>query len=373
MALRKGFDLFPHGTYHELFESAFHNGRVGFMVRRRRAFAVTVATALVFSAGVSAQKKEEKKQSDAQKKEIQNAIKIVDDVVAGKPAPNDFGLAWAREDFLKAQDNRGYVPFTVTITPKSNGNVAFYWRVVKAQGPAAAAAPAKKDEDQAKRPEYAYEDVSFVPVTVGTSPTRITRSFAVAAGTYDVYAIVKEPLDKKNNPAPKVSVLKQTVTVPDFWNDELNTSTVIVTTRIDPLPAPLTMQQQAERPYALGNLELQPAWDLKLSKKDDLATFMMIYNPKVDTANKPNVTVEYTFYAKADGAEKFFNKTSPQDLNAETLPPQFDLAAGHQLQSGQAVPLASFPEGDYRLEIKVIDKNSNKSLTRDVNFTVTAS
>jgi len=56
-----------------------------------------------------------------------------------------------------------------------------------------------------------------------------------------------------------------------------------------------------------------------------------------------------------------------------TLPPQFDLAAGHQLQSGQAVPLASFPEGDYRLEIKVTDKIANKTLTREINFTVTPS
>ena len=34
------------------------------------------------------------------------------------------------------------------------------------------------------------------------------------------------------------------------------------------------------------------------------------------------------------------------------------------------MPLASFPEGDYRLEIKVTDKIANKTLTRDVNFTV---
>jgi hypothetical protein len=54
------------------------------------------------------------------------------------------------------------------------------------------------------------------------------------------------------------------------------------------------------------------------------------------------------------------------------LPPQFDLAAGHQLQTGQAVPLASFPAGDYRLEIKVTDKLGTKTVTRDVNFTVTA-
>ena len=37
------------------------------------------------------------------------------------------------------------------------------------------------------------------------------------------------------------------------------------------------------------------------------------------------------------------------------------------------MPLASFPEGDYRLEIKVTDKIANKSLTRDVNFSVSGS
>ena len=49
----------------------------------------------------------------------------------------------------------------------------------------------------------------------------------------------------------------------------------------------------------------------------------------------------------------------------------FDPAAGHQLMTGQGIPLASFPEGDYRLEIKVTDNKTQKSLTRDVNFAVT--
>ena len=61
------------------------------------------------------------------------------------------------------------------------------------------------------------------------------------------------------------------------------------------------------------------------------------------------------------------------DLNASTLPPQFDVAAGHQLTGGQDIPLASFPEGDYRLEIKITDTLASKTLTREVNFTVTAS
>jgi len=58
-------------------------------------------------------------------------------------------------------------------------------------------------------------------------------------------------------------------------------------------------------------------------------------------------------------------------MNAQTLPANFDAEAGYQLVGGQTIPLTSFPEGDYRLEIKVTDNKATKSLTRDVLFSVT--
>jgi len=357
------------------------------MIFRRGLFAVLIAS-LTCSAALLAQ---QKKQTDAQKKEIQGIVKIVDGVAAGQPAPNDLGLAWVREDVLKAQGNKEYVPFTVSIDPsKVSGNVALYWRVVSKDA-AAASTPApvatagkddkKKDDkkdsdkkDSKDAPKYAYEDIAFIPVTAGTTPLKISRSFTVPAGNYDVFVVAKEATPEKppkNAPPPKTAVLKQSVTIPDFWNGELQTSSIIIASRIDPLPAPLTSEQQADRPYALGQMEIQPAFDTKFGKKAELSTFMLIYNPKVDSANKPDVTIEYNFYQKPAGQpEKFFNKTAPQSLNAQTLPANFDFAAGHQLQSGQAVPLASFPEGDYRLEIKVTDKIANKTLTKDVSFSV---
>ena len=162
--------------------------------------------------------------------------------------------------------------------------------------------------------------------------------------------------------------------MPDFWNGELATSSVIVAQRIDPLPAPLTPQQQADRPYALGEMEIVPALETKFTKKSELSTFMLIYNPKVDSTNKPDVQRRIHFYQKPPVSRRS-SSTRPirRTCNAQTLPPQFDLAAGHQLQSGQAVPLASFPEGDYRLEIKVTDKIANKTLTREISFTVSPS
>jgi hypothetical protein len=357
------------------------------MTQRPGVLALSVLVLFAFSNSLVAQNKDDKKKDEAQKKEIANIVKIVDDLTSGQPAANDLSLSWLREDVLKAQGNKEYVPFTVQLDSSkvSSPTVAFYWRVV-AKNPAAAAAvdpSAKKDEkkdkdkDKGKKPDYAYEDISFVPVTAGQIPMRISRSFTVPAGSYDVFLVAKEPTpDKapKNAPPPKMSAVKQSVNVPEFWSSELATSSVIVAQRIDPLPAPLTPQQQADRPYALGMMEIVPTFETKFTKKAELSTFMLIYNPKVDSGNKPDVSVEYNFYQRLAGApEKFFNKTNPQNLNGQTLPPNFDLAAGHQLQSGQAVPLASFPEGDYRLEIKVTDKIANKTLTREITFTVSPS
>ena len=360
------------------------------MLTRRRAAAIC-AVAVAFSGTLFAQNRNQKPQpnqppklTNAQKAELTAIAQSIDALAAGQSAPNDLALTWARQDLLKAQGGKQYVPFTVTIDPAAAAGktLTVYWRVV-AQGAAAAAPPPapaanqKDNKNQPPRPDFAYEDMNTFSVPGNAKGSeRISRSFAVGPGTYDVYMVVKEPSPEKpqkNAPPQKMSLLKQTVQVPDLWNDELNTSSVFVAERIDPLPAPLTSQQQAERPYALGTMEIVPAVDSKFAKSEELQTFLLIYNAKTDKENKPDVSIEFNFYAMQAGAEKFFNKTNPQNLNAQTLPPGFDFAAGHQLQAGQAVPLTSFPEGEYRLEIKVTDKLADKSVTRNVNFTVSAS
>lgn len=348
------------------------------MVLTRRGLTLATAAVMILSAALAAQKKDDKKQSDAQKKETLDIVKLADSVAAGQPATNDFGLAWAHEDYLKATGNKEYVPFTLTFDQSklpAGSPVALYWRVVAkdAGSTAALTLPAAKKDDKDKgkaAPKYAYEDINYIMPSSG----RLSRAFTVGAGSYDVYVIMKEPAGtQKNAPPAKVSVLKQTLTVPEFWSPDLTTSSLIVAQRIEPLNAPLSPNEQLERPYALGMMEIVPALEMKFSTKGELSIFLLIYNPKIDPMNKPDVTVEYSFYQKPAGAaEKFFNKTSPQELNAKTLPAAFDMSLGHQLQTGQAVPLTSFPAGDYRLEIKITDKLGTKSVTRDVNFTVTA-
>jgi hypothetical protein len=349
------------------------------MAMWRRAITLGSLAAFLCSITLAAQQAPApRKLSKAEEKERDAIYAIANGAAAGQPAPNDLALTWVRDDVLKASGNQQYIPFIVGIDASKTQakNLVMYWRVVSTTAPPPPLPPASgKSNDRNKpapMPQFAYEGMT--PATAGADG-RISRSIAALPGTYDVYVVVKEPTVEKppkNAPPIKVSVLKKTLDVPDLWNDELSTSTVFVG-RLDPLPAPLTPQQQTERPYVIGAMEITPDPSTKFTTKAELSTFMLIYNPKTDGANKPDIVVEYSFYAKQAGAEKFFNKTNPQNLNAETLPPQFDFAAGHQLQTGQAVPLASFPEGDYRLEIKVTDKLANKTVTRDVNFSVAGS
>ena len=83
--------------------------------------------------------------------------------------------------------------------------------------------------------------------------------------------------------------------------------------------------------------------------------------------------MQYNFHQRTGGTETFFTKTRPELFNAQTLRREFSLAAGDLIIAGQEMPLARFPDGDYRLEITVIDKTNGKSLTRDVNFKVVGS
>ena len=86
-----------------------------------------------------------------------------------------------------------------------------------------------------------------------------------------------------------------------------------------------------------------------------MSLIFVIYNPSVAGGSKPDLTVEYRFHQQTADGEEYFNKTNPQEFNARTLPPDFDVALGHQLVGGQTVPLALFPVGGYRLEIVLTD------------------
>ena len=329
----------------------------------RRAMAMVVA--LMFSATFAVAQqapatKDDRKRNKQEQQEIEQVVKLVDGVMAGQPAPTDVTMS-IEPFFMKSQEARTFVPFVLTVNNAPAAPAALYIRVVN---------PAAQPDPKAKKIEYPWDDIHFIPAEK-VAP-ELHRVFMAPAGTYDVYIAYKERTPEKNAPrgfVPKVGVLKTSVTVPDFYNGELNTSTVLVAEKVNMLSAPPSMEEARERPFAFGLQELIPASDMEFKKSDELSIFFQVYNAGLDSAGKPNLTLEYEFHQTEAGAEKFFNKTNPQQVNATNLPPQFD-PAKFPVPGGITVPLASFGEGEYRLAIKITDKAAGKTINRDVKFTV---
>jgi hypothetical protein len=332
------------------------------VIRRVVAIAVAMALSGSFALAQSA-KPDNKKRSKQEQQEIEAIVKVVDGVMAGQPAPTDIQMT-ITPYFLKSQEARTFVPFVIEIKNAPQADAALYVRVVS---------PDAKPDPKASKKEYPWDDIHFVPAAQLASG-RLNRVFMAAPGTYDVYLGVKERLPEKapKTQAAKMGVLKQSVTVPDFQNGEMNTSSLLVADKVNQLTAPISADESRERPFVFGAQELIPASDMDFTKAEELSIFFQVYNPGLDQAGKPNIIMEYEFNKKEGDGEKFFNKTNPQTVNATNLPPQFD-PAKFPVPGGITVPLASFAEGQYRLAIKVTDKVSGKVLTRDVNFTVKAS
>ena len=343
-------------------------------------------------------------QAMAQQQEIQTLVRVADAAMSGQPAPSDFPIQF-QNDFLKAQGTRVWVPITLTLDPAklSSSALTLYLRVVPRGTtappvPAVAAANAKDNKNQDKNkkdpkaaapapgPAYPYEDASFMDVKPAGpgQPIRILRGIGVPAGSYDLYIVLHErPAGAAAVPAAppaagapaavsgKTSVLKQPLDVPNYATGELATSTVILAERVDQLTSPITPDQQSEKPYAFGQTEIVVAPDKKFKKSQELIVLLQIYNPRVTPEKKFNLEATYTFFRQDGGTEKRFNSTEPQMFSADTMGAGFDPAGNSSIQAGQGVPLQSFPEGTYRLEIKVTDKLSAKVLTQNVNFTVT--
>lgn len=340
------------------------------MIGRR---VIAMATAVVLTAATAglAQSKapQSRKLSSDEQKDFATITKLLS---AAQPPANDLGLSWDGHELLKAQGSAEFVPFTVTLdgAKLSDTRFSLYWRVVSKNQPP----PDPKAGKNAKPVEYAAQNLHTVTVASRSGTLRLSRSFVVPAGEYDVYVVAKEADPKKRgDPPAKLGFLKESVTVADLWSGEFTTGSVIVAERVDPLPAPLTAAQIEERPFAavVVGSEIVPAKNPKLTKRGELTVFVPVYNAALGPTGSPDVMIEYSFYITQNGTEKFFNKTQPQAFNAQTVPAGTDAAAG--LPGGQTIPLSSFPEGQYRLEMKITDKLATKSLTREARFSVSGS
>jgi hypothetical protein len=336
--------------------------------------ALALAAACVFAAATAtpsfAQEKRKLTKDESTHYEALHAL--VDAVAAGKqPAPGDVKLTMHNYFLLSGADV--YIPFTLDLNPAfSQIPFAMYLRAVAKTPPAAAPAGAAKGKGKVSggvptsgTTTYAFEDIAFYP----EKSEHVNRALELAPGDYDVYIAMSErPAKDKKAPAPKTTVLVQTLTVPNLTSG-LNTSSIMLANSLDQSAAQLNGQQQLEQPYTISGFKIAPNFMNSFPKTGELLWVFYIYNEAAAANGKPDLNVEYNFFRA--GEDKPFVNMPPAAFNASTLPAEFNLAAGHTVFVGQGVPLQTFNPGDYKVEMKITDKTNNQSVTRSVNFTVT--
>ena len=353
---------------------------------RRAAVAALLFVCTVAGAGASSfqnrlDRRSQDRLEELRRREGEALLSLADAAMAGR-APSDFSIGWSN-DFFKAQTGT-FVPFTVTIdrSAVSAADALMYVRAARRDG-----LPAR-----GSLVRYPF-DIIFPVALSGPpgQPLRITRGFAVAPGDYDVYVALREraadPLASDRR--LKAAVLKQPLTVPDFWTGELATSTIMLADRIDPVATPVTGDDVLDRPYVIGSNEVHRAAGVAFRRDRELIVVFLIYNPTVSADRSFEIEVDYHLFRKeaasqtADAAadddhpparagERYVTRTTPQRFKPGVMAADFDPASG-PIMAGQGILLSSFQDGEYRLGITVTDVMSRKSLSRDVTFKVVGS
>jgi len=230
---------------------------------------------------------------------------------------------------------------------------------------AAAEAQKKKAEEKQRDPfVFPFEDyyVADVKAPHGSEPRMLERALSLPPGEYDVYVAL---LDRSRIKTSSPAILRRTITVPDFWNDELAVSSLILASEVNTLPSAPNAKQQAEHPYTFGRAEVIPVARTTFTTADVLSVVFQICNYG---APDSDLQVEYNFYRVEDGPRKLFNRTPPQQFGDTDLPPP---AAWETVAfATQAVPLETFPVGQYELEVTVRDRLTRRSASSTVSFSV---
>jgi hypothetical protein len=311
-------------------------------------------------------------------------VAMADARARGEQVPSDFAIEW-RNDFLKARPGT-FVPFTVSFPAAAlaEGPALLYVRVE-------AAGPVRPGRTRTPR-EYAYETIFPIRIDAaqGEGRFRVRRGFAIAPGSYKIVVVLRGSSAEPSDPRRPAAWLERTLEVPDFWSPQLATSTVILAERIEKLTEPVPAAELDEDPYVVGSLRVHPAATATYNRRAELIVVFLVYNPTVTRERQFDVQVDYHLFREVQGGdprpaggrgegpaarpgEYYVTRTSPQRFTPAMMGSQFDPSSGDPVLAGQAIPLASFDPGTYRLNIVVTDLLSRRTLSRDVTFAVVGS
>lgn len=178
------------------------------------------------------------------------------------------------------------------------------------------------------------------------------KDIVLAPGNYKIDLVVRDVNSGRTD------VKKVGFRVPRFPEGELEASSLVIASKIEPLNGKL-----ATGPFVRGDKKIIPNATGNFRQDQSLGIYMQVYNVAVDQATlKPSVDVEYVITQKDKEIARFKEdgKMSMSVINSQ------------QITLSRLIPLKQLKEGEYDLTVKVIDNVAGKTITRKEWFKVEA-
>ena len=161
----------------------------------------------------------------------------------------------------------------------------------------------------------------------------------------------------------KTGIFSRSYTVPDFGDEKLTSSTLILADQMEPVPA----REVGTGNFVIGTNKVRPKVSssdgkpASFTKKEKVNFWLQVYNLGLDQkTNKPSATVEYQVVNTATNKHVLdFTESTAQMGNV-----------GEQVTLGKSLQLSQLDPGIYQVTIRVNDQISKQTISPTAKFSV---
>lgn len=256
-----------------------------------------------------------------------------------------------REDFLKITSDTDLVPITVQIPTRQlsfaekggvdTATLHLFARITTLTG----------------RRVQVFEDTltDSVPASLLQQSLKTSQIYQKAVplspGLYRLDIVLKDTT------SDNVGVVNARLAVPQFSDDSLGSSTLILADEMNRVSA----QDIGLGQFVIGDVKVRPKLDGVFTRDDPMGIFLQIYNLKTDPkTHRADASVEYRILKDKD----------PNPVLKFDLPSSNITDHGEQLTLENRLTLGSLAPGHYRLEVAVTDNIAKQTITPYASFTV---
>jgi GWxTD domain-containing protein len=261
--------------------------------------------------------------------------KLINDFIATENEVKEISLEW-KSIFARALNGATNVSFLIQVDPQKLDRKKFkemtFFGKIKGEG--------KAEEDFLKsiKTKKGTKDKLFVVFGLPAKHGKSILYLGARGSDKKTYSLLKSELD-----------------VPNFWNDELGTSSLILSHEVVRI---MTEKREEEfNPYKIGQYNATPRWGNIFKQSEFLNVLFHIYNAKL-VNDTTSLKVEYFIVS-----EEVNYRLTPQEIEEK-------VGLGEAVAGGTQVPLSSLKPGKYTFKIKITDMNANKSVEREAKFIV---